>query len=202
MKLGNTAKYMVCWWRLLCDVVLIWIWFLLTRSLKLPCFNLESTHRHWTTVFENIYIHRLPWRLTFKTRMSWNGNALFSYFTWCTPNTYTHVTYFDSSPRIKLTHCTLFFLQMSRLDEASPRITMYPYEMIWRANNGRFNPFNKSNVIWWANTGRFNPIFNRSNSVWKACLCLELQNNGSTFTYVISTHVISLTVLRLDLHLY
>ncbi|XP_060554464.1 1-deoxyxylulose-5-phosphate synthase YajO-like [Ruditapes philippinarum] len=37
--------------------------------------------------------------------------------------------------------------EMTRLNEASPRVNLYPYEMIWRAGNNRINPFNRSNNV-------------------------------------------------------
>ncbi|XP_060594702.1 1-deoxyxylulose-5-phosphate synthase YajO-like [Ruditapes philippinarum] len=37
--------------------------------------------------------------------------------------------------------------EMSRLDKASPRVNMYPYDTIWRPGAVRINPFNSSNTI-------------------------------------------------------
>ncbi|XP_053375382.1 1-deoxyxylulose-5-phosphate synthase YajO-like [Mercenaria mercenaria] len=37
--------------------------------------------------------------------------------------------------------------EMSRLDEASPRVNLYPYNTIWRPSSFRTNAFNRSNKI-------------------------------------------------------
>lgn len=36
---------------------------------------------------------------------------------------------------------------MLRLDEASPRVNLYPHEMLWRPGNVRMNVFNRSNKV-------------------------------------------------------